>query len=178
MIMKLNITKINEEEAYQYAELKMQIWNSCYKHLLPDKYLNNISVEHKAANCKNEILTDHAIAYYFIIISGSPVGVLRLKYYDNASKEKCVCIKDLYFLPQYQYKGYGGMAFEFVKKEAIKNNCRFITAYIIETNQSVRSQIKKLGFKETSNKQVHDKTATSSIEYCLDLHDEPVKVFL
>ncbi len=171
--MNLNITKINEVEAYKYAKLKIQIWNSCYKQLLPDKYLNNISVEHKATKYKNEILTDPAVAYYFITVSGSPIGVLRLKYYDNIAKEKCVCIKDLYILPQYQYKGYGGMAYEFIKKEAIKNNCHFITAYIIETNHNVRIQIKKLGFKETLNKQVHDKTMTISIEYCLDLHDRP-----
>lgn len=171
--MKLTITKINKEETFQYAELKIQIWNDCYKHILPDIYLNNISVEHKASKYKNELLTDPTVAYYFIIISGAPIGVLRLKYYKNSAKEKCVCIKDLYFLPQHQHKGYGGIVFDFIKKEALKNNCHFITAYIIEKNQSVRILIEKLGFKETTNKQVHDKTMTISIEYCFDLYDRP-----
>lgn len=171
--MKLTITKINKEETFQYAELKIQIWNNCYKHMLPDIYLNNISVEHKANKYKNEILTDHAVAYYFIIISDIPIGVLRLKYYVNSAKENCICIKDLYFLPQYQHKGYGGVVFEFIKQEALKNNCHFVTAYVIEKNKPVRTLLKKLGFQETTNKHIHDKTMITSIEYCLDLYDRP-----
>ncbi len=167
--MKLTILKIDKEEIFQYAELKIQIWRDCYKHILPNIYLNNISVEHKASKYKNELLTDFSVAYYFINLSSTPIGVLRLKYYENSAAVKCVCIKDLYFQPQYQNKGYGGIAFEFIKKEALKNNCHFITAYILEKNQSVRTLIAKLGFKETTNKYIHDKTMAISIEYCLNL---------
>ena len=169
--MKLVITKVNKEEIFQYAELKIRIWNDCYKHILPDIYLNNISVEDKASKYKNELLEDSTIAYYFIIVSDVPIGVLRLKYYENLAKEKYVCIKDLYFLQQYQNKGYGGAVYKFIKEEALKNNCHFISAYIIEKNEYARTLIKKLGFKETTNREVHDKTMTISIEYCLDLYN-------
>jgi len=169
--LKLTITKINYEEAFQYAELKIQIWNDCYKHMLPDTYLNNISVNQKATKYKHELLTDPTVAYYFIILLGAPIGVLKLQYYKNPANERCVCIKDLYLLPQHQNKGYGGIVFAFIKEEAVKNNCHFITAYVIEKNKSVSIQIKKLGFRETTNKQVHDKTMTIAIEYCLDLYN-------
>lgn len=169
--MNITITEINKEETDKYAELKIQIWKECYQHILPDTYLNNISVNHKALKYKKELLTDPQMIYYFIIVSNAPVGVLRLKYYENASKQKCVCIKDLYFLSKYQNRGYGGWVFEFIRKEAFKNKCRFITAYILEKNQVARILITKLGFKETTNKYIHHKTMTTAIEYSFDLHD-------
>ncbi|MBP3503328.1 MAG: GNAT family N-acetyltransferase [Clostridia bacterium] len=169
--MKITIAEINKEETLKYAELKIQIWKDCYQHILPDTYLDNISVEHKALKYKKELLTDPEVAYYFIIVSNIPIGILRLKYYENSVKEKCVCIKDLYFLSPYQNKGYGGWVFEFIKKEAFKNKCHFITAYVLEKNQSARTLVAKLGFKETTNKHIHHKTMTTAIEYSFALHD-------
>lgn len=169
--MKITIVEVDKEETFKYAELKVKIWKDCYKNILPDIYLNNISVEHKALKYKEELLIDSEVAYYFIIVSNVPVGVLRLKYYENSVKEKCVCIKDFYILPQYQNKGYGGWAFEFIKKEALKNECHFITAYVLEKNQSVRTIISKLGFRETTNKHTHRKTMTIAIEYILNLYN-------
>lgn len=171
--MKLEIVKISTKETFQYAELKIQIWKDCYKHILPNTYLNNVSAEHKSSKYKNELLTDSTVAYYFIKMSSTPIGVLRLKYYETPAKQKCVCIKDLYFHPQYQNKGYGGIVFDFIKNEAIKNNCQFITAYIFEKNQPTRAIVAKLGFKETTNKYIHDKTMAMAIEYCLNLNKRP-----
>ncbi len=163
--------KIAEKDTYRYAELKVQIWNTCYNHILPEEYLNTISISQKAAKYQREMQINPFSAYYFIIISDTPIGVLRLNYYQCLTKDNCVCIKDLYLLPHYQNKGYGGAIFNFIKKEATNNNCRFITAWIFEQNQIVRKLVSKLGFKLTSQIQIHKKTNTQLLEYCYNLYD-------
>ena len=171
--MKIKIVKVNEEEAYKYAELKIQIWNTCYNKILPKEYLDNISVCQKAKKYQNEIIYDSSVVYYFILASTTPIGVLRLNFFKNTVLENGICINDLYLLKEYQNKGYGGIIFNFILKEALKNNCRFITAWIIEKNMIVRNIIEKLGFKQTSHKQIHYKTMITLLEYCYDLYDRP-----
>lgn len=163
--MKIEITKASWMDAYRYAELKVQIWTECYKHILPEAYLNNISISKKAKQYETELQINNSIEYYFIIVSNHPAGVLRLEYFHNSVLGKSVCIKDLYLLPYYQIKGYGGYIFRFIKDEAVKNNCQSITAWIIEKNKRAEKLVLKLGFKPTTHVQTHAKTMSHLYEY-------------
>lgn len=171
--MKITIEKICEKEAYEYAELKIQIWKTCYEHILPETYLNEISISKKALKYQNEMKNDSWISYYFVIVSDKPVGVLRLECYQGSAKENCICIKDLYLLQQYQNKGYGGSIFKFIVKQANINKCRYITAWILEKNEVASALALKIGFKKTSHIATHDKTRVILSEYCLDLYNRP-----
>lgn len=171
--MKIKIEKITEKEAYSFAKIKIEIWKTCYNQILPEKYLSSISISQKAEKYQKEIQNDPLTSYYFIIVSDTPVGILRLNYYKNLSQEMCVCIKDLYFLQSYQRKGYGGFALDFIIEQATENHCHYITAWIIEQNQAAKLVVSKLGFRQTTQTQIHDKTGVILYEYQYDLYDRP-----
>lgn len=164
-VLKVRLKKIYEDEAYMYAVLKMSIWKTCYNDILPKTYINNISVHEKALKYQQEMKNDSFISYYFIVLSDTPIGVLRLKYFHNSAKENCLCIKDLYLLPNYQNKGYGAIVFSYIKKQAREKNCIYITAWIIEKNQSAINLGRKAGFKRTSSTQIHKKSGAILNEY-------------
>ena len=167
--MKIALKNVCESDAYRYADLKVSIWKTCYKDMLPETYINNISVHTKALKYQKEIQTDPSVSYYFIILQDNPIGVLSLKYFQNPDKKFCVCIKDLYLLPQYQNKGYGVIVFKHIEKQASEKNCQYITAWIIEKNQLVIKLGQKIGFKKTSSIQIHNKTGTILNEYYYEL---------
>lgn len=162
---KVEIVRISTQEAYIYAKLKIQIWNMCYNNILPKDYLKNISIQKKAIKYQNEIQNDLSASYYFVLVSKNPIGILRLRLYQNATQVNCMSIEDLYLKDEYQNKGYGGIIFQYIIKQAMKNNCQFITAWIIEQNLKARMLALKTGFKETGNNKTHDKTMINLIQY-------------
>lgn len=164
-VLKVRLKNVYEDEAYMYATLKMSIWKTCYNDILSKTYINNISVHEKALKYQQEMINDSSISYYFIVLSDTPIGVLRLKDFHNSSMEHCLCIKDLYLLPNYQNRGYGAIVFSYIKKQAREKNCIYITAWIIEKNQSAINLGQKVGFKRTSSTQIHKKTDTILNEY-------------
>lgn len=164
-VLKVRLKKIYEDEAYMYAVLKTSIWKTCYNDILPKTYIDNISVHEKALKYQQEMKNDSFVSYYFIVLSDTPIGVLRLKYFHNSVNENCLCIKDLYLLPNYQNKGYGAIVFSYIKKQAREKKCIYITAWIITKNQNAINWGQKVGFKHTSSTQIHKKTGAILNEY-------------
>ena len=164
--MELLIEKAKLEDAISLAELKIDIWQKVYKNILPDEYLKNLTASDKIQKYKDELKENSSIDIYFLKSHNSIIGTLRIKYYLNEEKLKCISIEDLYLMPQYHNKGYGGLAIDFAYKKAIATNCNMLTAWVVETNILVRKMAVKMGFFETKNIRVHASTGIKLIQYC------------
>lgn len=173
--MNLSINKVYVKDSDEYAKLKLQVWKTCYKDILPDTYLNNISIQKKGDKYRKDMQdSNSSTEYFFIDLYCNHIGVLRLNYYKDLMQEKGMCIMDLYLLQQYQSKGYGGVIWGFIKKQAIIHNCRFITAWILEKNQVAKALVQKIGFNQSTHIKIHEETKAYLVEYNYDLYPDDI----
>lgn len=168
--MKITIEKASIKDAYTLADLKISIWQTVYKNILPDEYLDNLSVEERENKYHKELSNDHCTDIYLLKSSQNIIGTLKIKYYTDEKNNCCASIEDLYILPQYHTKGFGGYALKYTVNEAMIHDCRFLTAWIIESNTTVRNMAIKYGFIETNNIRIHAKTGIELIKYSLSLN--------
>ena len=167
--MKILIEKASKEDAYVLAELKINIWKDVYKNILPEQYLNNLSIEKKTQKYLKELQDDSSINIFFIKTNpNNIIGTLRIRYYYNFNK-KYACIEDLYLVSSYHAKGFGGAAFKFAVDKAKSQHCNFLTAWIVENNKSARKLATKYGFLETNSVRLHTDTGSKLIQYVFEL---------
>ncbi len=167
--MKILIEKASKKDASVLAELKINIWKDVYKNILPEQYLDNLSKEKKTKKYLKELEDDSFINIFFIKINpNSIIGTLRIKYYYDFNK-KYASIEDLYLIPSYHVKGFGGAALKFAVDEARSQNCNFLTAWIVENNKTARKLAAKYGFFETNSVRLHTDTGSMLIQYVFEL---------
>lgn len=167
--MKVLIEKASKEDASVLAELKINIWKVVYKDILPKQYLSNLSKEKKTQKYLKELEDDSFIDIFFIKTDpNNIIGTLRIKYYYNFDK-KYASIEDLYLLPSYHVKGFGGVTLKFAVDEARLHNCNFLTAWIVENNKTARKLAVKYGFFETNSFRLHTDTGSRLIQYVFEL---------
>lgn len=167
--MKILIEKVSKEDAYILAELKINIWKDVYKNILPEQYLNNLSIEKKAQKYLMELQDDVSINIFLIKTNpNNIIGTLRIRYYYNLNK-KCASIEDLYLISAYHAKGFGVAAFKFAVDKAKSQHCNFLTAWIVENNTAARKLATKYGFLETNLIRLHTATGSRLIQYIFEL---------
>lgn len=167
--MKILIEKASKEDASVLAELKINIWKEVYKNILPEQYLDNLSKEKKTQKYLKELEDDSFINIFLIKTNASSIiGTLRIKYYYNSNK-KYASIEDLYLIPSYHVKGYGGAALKFAVDEARSQHCNFLTAWIVENNKTARKLATKYGSFETNSVRIHTDTGSKLIQYVFNL---------
>lgn len=168
--MNFVIEKASINDASFLAELKINIWKKVYKNILPDSYLDNLSKEERKIKYQKELSNESEIEIYLLKYQQNTIGTLRIKYYQDEKNCSCASIEDLYILPQYHMKGFGGRVMKFTVNQAIANHCKFLTAWILESNQSVRKMAIKYGFIEMNKARIHIDTNAKLIQYCLQLN--------
>lgn len=168
--MNLIIEKASKSDASILADLKINIWKTVYKDILPDDYLNRLSREKKKVKYQKELLEESDIDIYLLKYQQNIIGTLRIKYYQDEKDGFCAGVEDLYILPQYHMKGFGGQVMKFTVNQATANYCKFLTAWILESNQSVRKMAIKYGFIETNKVRIHTDTDAKLIQYYLQLN--------
>jgi GNAT superfamily N-acetyltransferase len=167
--MKILVEKATKEDASVLAELKINIWKDVYKNILPDQYLDNLSKEKKTQKYLKELEEDSFINIFFIKTNpNSIIGTLKIKYYYSFNK-KYASIEDLYLIPSYHVKGFGGAVLKFAVDEARSQNCNFLTAWIVENNKIARKLAVKYGFFETNSVRLHVDTGSKLIQYVFGL---------
>lgn len=169
--MRIIIEKASLKDASALAGLKIDIWQNVYKNILPEEYLKTLTPEKKVTKYKVELEKNSSYEIYFLKLPTEIIGTFRIKYYQAEENINCISIEDLYLLPQYHNKGYGGLAIDFIYKRAIEKNCPVITAWIFESNTIVRKMAKKLGFIETQNIRTHSSTGSKLIQYYFNLEN-------
>ena len=144
--MQTKIIKAGLENAYDVAYIHVNSWKAAYKGIVPDEYLNGLSVEKSAQKFK-EIKAKGIAHHYLMYVDKRPSGVLVYsKSFDEDTDEGTADIGAIYFLPEYWGKGLGTKLMDFGISEIKKAGYNAVTLWVLEQNIRARKFYEKKGF--------------------------------
>jgi len=129
------IRKAIKEDSYNIAKLIVLSWQTAYKGLLEDNYLNNLSVSDRIAGWENNILNQNDNSHIYVYEEDNKIlGVIRFgKPIDESSKYNSEILV-LYVEPSLKRKGIGTKLFDFAKTYFINNNTTNMIIWCLKNN--------------------------------------------
>lgn len=120
---------------YAIANIIVSGWKTAYKGLINDEFLDNLSVDIKAENWKNIILSQNENNHIYIYEENNEIlGVIRFgkpdENYNNYNAE----IHVLYVKPALKRKGIGTKLFNFAKKYFLEQNTNQMIIWCLNNN--------------------------------------------
>ena len=102
------------EDSEVLAAIRQRAWDSAYRGIYPDKLIDEFDYNAHAVRFQQQIKQEN-VWVYAVQSGDSPVGFFVIGTANPSSyKEFNVCLHSLYLLPEYQGKGIGRAAMEFI----------------------------------------------------------------
>lgn len=129
------IRKAIKEDSYSVAKLIVSGWQTAYKGLINDNFLNNMSADTMAQKWENNILNQNENSHIYVYEENNKIlGVVRFgkpaDNFENYNSE----IHVLYVEPSLKRKGIGTKLFDFAKTYFINNNTTDMIIWCLKTN--------------------------------------------
>jgi len=101
--MEINIRKAIPEDAYIFTDCNISCWQSAYKNIVPQEYLENMSIEKekRIENYKNLLANQANCSYYCVMNSEKMIGFIIINIEHNEDKSN---VGEIWTLPQAVYK--------------------------------------------------------------------------
>ena len=148
-VMEITIRKASPDDAYNYAVCHISCFQTAYKGIVPDEYLNNMLAEKEQRVEKyRKNLADPGDCTYFCILSAERmIGFLIINKSRGAENEAVCWIWAVYLIEEFRGKGYGKEMLGFAIKELMRVNPREIFLWVFEENHRARRFYEKYGFR-------------------------------
>lgn len=154
--MDIIIRNIRKEDLPSVVDIKIKGWQSAYKGIVDDTYLNNLSNERETRIAKME---KNYITNGFIVaeLDNEVVGFCRYIFDNSFSPEidgiDCeLCA--IYVKPDLKYSGIGTKMFTYVVNEFRKNNKSKMVLWCLKDNEPSKKFYTKMGGKIIKEKDV------------------------
>jgi GNAT superfamily N-acetyltransferase len=145
-MMDINIHKASSKDAYEYAANHIACWQTAYKGIISDEYLDNMSVEQMTESNK-QILSESGIyVCYYVEHSGMMVGRLVICKSRDDDKPNAGEIAAMYLLKAFWDKGYGRKMMDFSLAELNHMGHNEVLLWVLEANNRGRQFYEKCGF--------------------------------
>ena len=150
------IRRAIKEDSYNIAKLIVESWQTAYKGLINDNYLNNLSVSDRITNWENNILNQNENNNIYVYEEDNKIlGVIRFGTPDDKSSNYNSEIHVLYVEPTLKRKGIGTKLFNFAKNYFIEKNTTNMIIWCLKNNMpSIKFYEKMGGTIVTSKKAV------------------------
>ena len=132
--MGIIIRKTLPDDAYDYTDCFISCFQSAYKGIIPDEYLNNMLTEKEQLFEKHrKVLTDPGdCEYYCVMYSEKMIGFLII---NKRHTEK---IWAIYLLEDFRGKGFGKEIIDFAANELKSVENKEIALWVFEENIRAR----------------------------------------
>ena len=145
--MKTNIIKAQLSYAHDVAYVHVNSWRAAYKGIVPDEYLDGLSIE-KSEEKFRKFYEKGISQYYLMYADEKPAGILVYsKSYDKDADDKTADLGVLYFLPEYWGRGLGAELLRHGIEEISMAGYERITLWVLEQNARARKFYDKNGFE-------------------------------
>ncbi len=142
------IRKAVKSDGYNIAKLIVSGWQTAYKGLVDDEFLNNMSVDFMAEKWANNIETQNSDNNIYVYEENHQIlGIIRFGKPDNASSKYNSEIHVLYVKPTLKRNGIGTKLFEFATEHFIKNNTTNMIIWCLKGNIPTIKFYEKMGGK-------------------------------
>lgn len=160
------------EDVKDIAEIHVKSWQAVYKGLIPQSYLNNLSISKREKSWQN-ILTNCQTHTIVQEIDNLVVGFANFGQTRDRDKDSKISgeITSIYLNPEYWRKGLGTELVEFIFKDMKHRKFTKITLWVLDTNQIARKFYEKMGFQPDGETKVdvRENFELREIRYSIDL---------
>ena len=136
------------EDVKDIATIHVNAWQIAYKGLIPQSYLNNLSIP-KREQTWQDILNSAKTHTIVQQINGLVVGFANFGHTRDEDKDSTVTgeITSIYLNPEHWRKGLGTALFKFILEDLKNREFTQITLWVLDRNQEARSFYQKMGLK-------------------------------
>lgn len=160
------------EDVKDIATIHVLAWQAAYKGLIPQSYLNNLSIAKREQAWQN-ILNNSKKNTIVQEINGLVVGFANFGHTRDEDKDSTVIgeITSIYLNPEYWRKGLGTALFEFILRDMRNRKFTEVTLWVLDTNQRACSFYQKMGFKSdgTTKIDIRQDFELREIRYSINL---------
>jgi len=141
----MDIRKANTSDAPIIADIIITSWRTSYCSMIPQKYLDNLSVEQKTISIQNKMLVPNWQDFFLISIAQQEIGTVKLRY-DQTKGNAVGEIAGFYFLPNHTRQGYGTKTIQYLEQHLVRNgiSCSFL--WILSENIPSINFVEKNGY--------------------------------
>lgn len=143
------IRKAIEEDSKEIALLIIRSWKKAYRGLIPDDFLDNMSMENIEKNWKKNIISQNDKNSIFVYEERDKIhGVIRFgEPLDKENRRYNAEIHVLYVEPTLKRKGIGSRLFNFAKEYFIRYGKNNLIIWCLKGNEQGMNFYKKMGGK-------------------------------
>ncbi len=136
------------EDIKDIATIHVNSWQVAYKGLIPQSYLDNLSIAKREQAWRN-ILIDSKTYTIVKEINGTVVGFANFGNTHDEDKDSTVTgeITSIYLNPQDWRKGLGTELFEFILENMKNQEFTQVILWVLDTNQPACSFYQKMGLQ-------------------------------
>lgn len=137
----MEIERVSVETASVASHIYALSWKTGYKKIVPQPYLDQLSLEGWTSRLKQSIYTDFLLKdhnKYVAVMSVSPARDEHMRGWGE--------IVSLYVLPEYFRNGYGRILFSHGVECLHKHGFQKIYLWVLEKNDRARSFYHSMGF--------------------------------
>jgi RimJ/RimL family protein N-acetyltransferase len=152
--MDILIREMKIEDIPDITALHILSWQSAYRGIVPDHFLNSLDIEERIERNKQYFYTNDGITIYCIMAKEGPmIGELAIgKSRDNDIPQAGEII-GIYLLPEYWGMGCGKKAMDFAVSTLRELGFSTILLWVFEDNIRAREFYEKYGFRIEGKKE-------------------------
>ena len=142
------IRQANKLDSYNIAKLIIAGWQTAYKGLIDDNFLNNMSVEIMTKNWEINIESQNEVNNIYVYEESNKIlGIIRFGKPDDSSSNYNAEIHVLYVEPSLKRNGIGSRLFAFAKSYFVNKNTTDMIIWCLQTNLPSIKFYEKMGGK-------------------------------
>lgn len=162
-------------DADAIAAVHVAAWHAAYRGLMPDEFLDGITVEGWSARWRTLLGGDEAPAVLLAVGGGGVIGfcILATPSRDEDAGAETAEVVALNVNPEAWRSGVGTALMAEALKSARRDGWRSASLWVLEGNQRALEFYRHLGFVLDGSSKVHEPTGTRELRMRLPLTDEP-----
>lgn len=166
--MQFLIRKATLDDANDMAYIHTITWKTSYRGLVPDWYLDSLSVEESIKKTK-EKFEMCSVARYVGVLDEKIIAILVIQKCYDEDKPESGEIGALYVLPEYQSSGYGKQLMSFAITELKNQGFNNIIVWTLKDSVQSNTFYQNCGFKLEGAVRNINIINSTAVRYCMDL---------
>lgn len=143
----MKILQITKDIASDVSHIYAYSWKTAYKDIVPQKYLDELSVERWTPLLQDSPYTGFVLKVNDEFVATSSISLARDETMSGWGE-----IISIYVLPQYFNQGYGRSLFSYSVKQLYDKGFKNIYLWVLEENIQARSFYERHGFFHNGDK--------------------------
>ena len=152
----VEIRKATLNDAYEYAACKLSSWQAAYKNIIPDDYLNSLSINEEIEKFTLGYTTYHDYSYYCAFYKNSLIGIFVIGKSRDEDKPTCGEICAIYLLPKFWNRGYGKTMMNYAINVLKTQGYNEIILWVLDENSRAKYFYENCSFTfDGTQKEIH-----------------------